>query len=226
MSRSTRNIGDIILWSGVSNLVLAGVFFLGWNFDTIRKTLLEHAAAVAPASVSQKVADPLALSRLQRQDNELLTKGPQRQLKGPLQMSVVPSSSQAPAIAVEEPGAPGVAADGGLVVEAASYEYGPEADGPQAMSPVLSKNPRTGQLEIGNFQTVSLDGDSDQCLALAETMLGDVGAPSDSLQVLSDSKLITMARICTANGAVLLTCRGGQITISPRKLKPNESCTS
>ena len=44
-------------------------------------------------------------------------------------------------------------------------------------------------------------------------------------KVLADSDAITVARICAANGSLVVTCRMDQITISPRRLKPNETCT-
>ena len=219
MRRSVRRIGNILLWSGVSNLVLAGVFFIGWNFENIRKAIHKQSSSTALAALPQKEPEPASVSRLQRQEDQHFTSGLQRHLKESLQMMVIPSSSIVSAVYGED--APGEKS----VTELDLDEEGYEAEGP-AMNPVLLKNSRTGQLEIGNFQTVSLTGGTDQCLALADTMLGDAGAPSNSLQVLSDSKLITIARICTANGAIILTCRGGQITISPRRLKPNERCES
>lgn len=220
MSGSTRRVFDIVLWSSLSNLVLLGAFFVGWNFDEIRASLAHHLQADA-ALAQPKAAKP------ERGDNELFTTGPQRQLKGELQLTAVAvqKEERPSAEPVEEPEAADVMT-GEDVVEAgfAAAETGPEAEQAQGMSPVLRMDRRIGKLEIGNFETVSMTGDSTQCLEMGYTMLGDAGAPDSSLEVLVKSKPVTMARICATNGAVIITCRANQVTISPRRLKPNESC--
>jgi hypothetical protein len=220
MRRSIRHIGNIFLWSGISNLVLAGFFLIGWSVQNIGKAVHRESPGAARLSHLRDMPQPVSGSRLQGKQDRQYPNGPQRQLKDSLSMTVVPRSDMLSGFMGEEP----EASEAGPVAEPSFYVEGSEAGGPQAMNPVLLRNARTGQLEIGSFETVSLDGGTDQCLALAETMLDDAGAPSSTLQVLSDSKLITIARICTSNGAIILTCRGGQVTVSPRKLKPNERC--
>ena len=220
MMTRVRRILDIVVWSSVTNLLLLGCFTVGWNFDEIR-----HHFARKPASsvaMSGKTTDPLSVSRYERRDNELLTKGPQRQLKGPLQITMVPAS--VPASQAE------VASDTGAEPEDAQGDgagegYGPE-DPSRVRSPVLRKDAKSGNLEIGNFATVSMNGSSADCLDMAYGLLQDAGAPRDRLKVLAESKAIVLARICAANGSLILTCRMDQITLSPRRLKPNESCTT
>jgi hypothetical protein len=180
--------------------------------------------------------DPLTASRRALQDNELLTRGPQRQLKGPLQFTLVPSTpAEAPVEASAE--APldvqtdaVAAADGSAEQDqgdgSGEITVGPEDPSAQlAKSPVLRRSQKNGDVEIGSFTTVSLPGSSSECLDTAYGLLDDAGASRDKLKVLAESRLITVARICAANGSLVVTCRSDQITISPRRLKPNENCT-
>ena len=226
MKGSTRRILDIVLWSSLSNLVLLGAFFVGWNFDEIRASLAGQLSG--PVAVNRAEAHPLGPAGPERGDNELFTNGPQRQLKGELQLTAIAlqkedTAAAAAAAAAEPEAADAMGVEDVPEAELTAIETGPEAG--QGMSPVLRMDRRIGKLEIGNFETVSLTGDSVQCLEMGYSMLGDAGAPESSLQVLARSKLITMARICATNGAVIITCRSNQVTISPRRLKPNESCS-
>ena len=103
---------------------------------------------------------------------------------------------------------------------------GPEDPAAQlAKSPVLRKGQKSGDVEIGSFNTVSLPGSSADCLDTAYGLLDDAGASRDKLKVLAESKMITVARICAANGSLVVTCRSRPDHLSPRRLKPNESCT-
>ena len=70
-----------------------------------------------------------------------------------------------------------------------------------------------------------MPGSSMTCLDTAYGLLEDAGARRDKLKELAESPAITVARICAANGSLVVTCRLDQITISPRRLKPNETCT-
>ena len=49
------------------------------------------------------------------------------------------------------------------------------------------------------------------------SMLGDVNSSSDLLDIMVASDEITISKICTANGSILITCRNGQISVSPRR---------
>jgi len=227
----SRRILDIVLWSSITNLILLGVFVAGWNFDGVRAYVIER---LDPAGIELAGGDDsLRLARPELQDNELLTSGPQRQLKGSLQMTLVPSSApegSAEPAAVPEP--VDVAMDEGAGVEpdqgdgSGDMTVGPEDPAAQLVkSPVLRRAQSGGGVEIGSFATVSLPGPSSECLDTVYGLLDDAGAPRDKLKVLADSPAIKVARFCAANGSIVVTCRMDQITISPRRLKPNESCT-
>lgn len=225
-SRS-RRILDIVLWSSITNVVLLACFVAGWNFDTLRGYVTGD---VAVAAMAGNVDAARPAFRPELQDNELLTRGLQRQLKGPLQITLVPSSTpevpeEAPAVdlASVEPEAPPEQDQGDGMGE---MTVGPEDPAAGLVrSPVLRKASNKGDVEIGNFTTVSLPGSSGECLETAYGLLEDAGASRDKLKVLAESSAITVARICAANGSLVVTCRADQITISPRRLKPNESCS-
>ena len=94
----------------------------------------------------------------------------------------------------------------------------------QLVSPILVKNAVNGQLSIGNFKSFSVAGSSDECLSVARTMLQDVGISTDRLSIVTASKQITIAKICASNGAVVISCRGQHITMSPRRSRPDDNC--
>lgn len=218
-----HRIRDIVVWSALTNLVLLGVFLAGWNFNQIRQSLAPRAEA--SRAVPAKRADPLAISRHERADNELLTHGPQRQLKGSLQLTLVPASAAAGEGTAEEMASAADApaeqdqGDGGDIT------VGPEDPAAALVrNPVLRRGKARGQVEIGSFTTVSLPGEAGDCLETAYGLLEDAGAPRSRLEVLAESAAITVARICASNGSLVVTCRLGQVTISPRRPKPNEAC--
>jgi hypothetical protein len=228
-----RRIFDIVLWSSITNLILLGVFMAGLNFDAIRSYAIER---LDPASAAAaRVAGSQPVGRAELQDNELLTSGPQRQLKGPLQITLVPSTAApeaTPTDATAEAQPVDVATADTASAEpdqgdgSGDMTVGPEDAAAQlSKSPVLHKGQKDGEMEIGDFSTVSLPGPISECLDTAYGLLEDAGASRDKLKVLADTKMITVARICAANGSLVVTCRSGQITISPRRLKPNETCT-
>lgn len=224
--RPSRRILDIVLWSSVTNVALLACFVAGWNYDAIKSYATGAPAVVAAVTGSDT---PAANARPELQDNELLTRGLQRQLKGSLQLTLVQSSvpeseDEAPPVelAAAEPEAPEQDQGDGT----GDITVGPEDPAAQLVkSPVLRKSATKGNVEIGSFTTVSLPGSSGECLETAYGLLDDAGASRDKLKVLAESSAITVARICASNGSLVVTCRMDQITISPRRLKPNESCT-
>lgn len=96
----------------------------------------------------------------------------------------------------------------------------------QAMAPMLTKDGRTGNLRIGQFRSMTMEGDMEQCLDTGYAMVQDIGLDTDAVDVLAATDSITIAKICAANGSVVITCRNNSIVISPRRAKPNDSCQS
>lgn len=92
------------------------------------------------------------------------------------------------------------------------------------VAPILRKNPVSGKLEIGNFEPLVLSGDSEQCVNMGYSMLGDAKSSSDLLDIMIATDEITIAKICAANGSIVLTCRNDQIAVSPRPARPDDKC--
>jgi hypothetical protein len=153
-------------------------------------------------------------------------------LKGPLQITLVQSSEPDTPPAPEAVPVAVAVADDAVVGEpdqgdgSGDITVGPEDPAAQlSKNPLLRRGQKSGDVEIGSFATVSLPGSSAECLDTAYSLLDDAGATRDKLKVLAESKMITVARICAANGSLVVTCRMDQITISARRLKPNDTCT-
>lgn len=94
-----------------------------------------------------------------------------------------------------------------------------------SVKPILAKNPRTGKLEIGNFRSLSLVGSAEDCLDFGHALLDDAMSSNDKLDIVTAVDEITIARICAINGSVIITCRAGQIAVSPRRSRPDDHCT-
>jgi len=92
------------------------------------------------------------------------------------------------------------------------------------IGPRLIRDPETGELTINSFDTMSFPVDSASCRQLGESILKDVKAPRTALRVLAENRLISVLRICANNGSVVLSCRNGMVTISPRRLRPDDGC--
>jgi hypothetical protein len=91
--------------------------------------------------------------------------------------------------------------------------------------PAMLRQSRGGRgIEIGNFRSATIDGDAEECVGLGYSMLSAVRAKEDLLDVMVANKQITIAKICAANGTVVLSCRNGKISISPRRARPDDSC--
>lgn len=91
--------------------------------------------------------------------------------------------------------------------------------------PILKKNRPAGSFEVGSFKSLSLTGTRDECFNMGYSMLSDADAPNEALEVVTDSEEISIAKICAPNGSVLIVCRNEQITISPRRPRPDDRCS-
>lgn len=84
---------------------------------------------------------------------------------------------------------------------------------------------KNNSIEIGNFHSVTMDGAADECLNIGYSMLSAAKANQDLLDVMVTNKQITIANICASNGKVVFSCRNGKISISPRRARPDDSCS-
>ena len=93
------------------------------------------------------------------------------------------------------------------------------------LSPLLR---RTGSgpadFEISRFGTAQMVGTAKECLEMGYSIVGSVRAPKEAFEMLISQSMITIGRICAANGSVLVTCRSNRISISPRRARPDDGC--
>lgn len=176
--------------------------------------------------------DPLALTRMYR-DNRLLsyvdfvvnrsTKQPYVEWEA---AAIEPAGASAdPAIVETSSGEDTALAS----LDGATGEGGPETpparDGVSKL-PSLYFDAAARKQVIGNFETRSFPGGHASCTEIAQSMAADARAGQDSLRVLGDTEEIKVIRICAANGNVVITCRNGRITVSPRRPRPDDGCNA
>ena len=229
-----REIVLVLFWSGISNLFLISVFF--WYagvklFPDIGLGIKPNDFVALPSD-----HDPLAGARLMRSDfglslyPSLETKG----RKQSLPLSVVPPSLSGSSWSAV------FSAD--RQVPKSDYVAEPDLQDGEDMTsmtpvtteearglhvaPILRKNESTGKLEIGSFKPVTFVGRTDECLIFGQSILGDVKVSPGLLNVLAQSDQITITKICASNGSVIMTCRNDQITISPRRPRPDDRCVA
>jgi hypothetical protein len=184
-------------------------------------------------------SDPAAISRLKRSDRAVATLSVTNNLaKTSYEAMVDPAQgrqepeSQAASAETAEAVAPDVIPDVGEdLLPEENYNEAPSVSGAETpektgkrVMPSLYFDKAKGQRVIGNFQTRSFPGESETCSEIGETMAKDASGSTGALQTLADTSAITVLRICAANGSVILTCRAGQVTISPRQARPDDKC--
>ena len=215
---------------GLSYILLVGFLAIGMYRETLRPLL----NFLGPQNISTAgmTPDPLAAARLLRSDNEMQSSKLQPARKGGLAMTRISLSG------ISIVNNSGIMASGFENDELANADSAPAQTATSTaintpateqvlglkIAPILRKDKNTGQLEIGNFKPMSLVGDSDECLNIGYSMLGDTGSSNDLLDVLTASDEITVAKICANNGSIVISCRGDQITVSPRRSRPDDKC--
>ncbi len=95
---------------------------------------------------------------------------------------------------------------------------------PEGVHPMLRAGLTSKSIEIGNFEPVTLAGGASDCIAVGQSLLSSAGGASTLLDILVSNPQITISRICASNGSVILTCRAGKMTISPRKANGIKAC--
>lgn len=244
-SRVSR-FGRYALLVGFSNLVFASAIAFSTNYPSFWSAVnffkpVNHTIAV-------EKSDLLAVSRLQRGDNEMMASLAMIPLKTGLNLTrvvrgavtvlgaaeLVPDSNYPMSEVTSGPETPGTDTysldEQDPIVEASASASGvsDKATPParQKVAPLLFKDKSTGRLQIGNFKSMTMAGGMDECLGLGQSMLGDIGTSTKRLDVMASSKQITIAKICANNGVIVISCRGQQITVSPRRFQFNDKCKS
>jgi hypothetical protein len=188
---------------------------------------------VAQTVIDQN-SDPAAVARLRRSD---------RLFAGAMVLTNEPAKASfetAAEAAVDEPisaapvsagGEEAIADIGEDLLPSENYGDGnsvsgveiPEKTGKRVL-PSLYYDAAKRQRVIGNFQTRSFPGESETCAEIGQSMAKDDSGNSSALQTLADTGAITVLKICAANGSVIISCRAGQVTISPRQARPDDKC--
>ena len=204
--RDRIEVWRIILWSGLTNLVLLSVFFVAQH---INLGLL--GGPKGPAEKSHFIVNPANAATTA----DLL--GPKGDFSaGTITVGKTEPDAEAPDdAATEEESTADLALSAGASVE--------DSETLRA-EPILRRSPQSGKLEIGSFKSLSVVGSPEDCLNFGNALLRDSGAANEKLDVVTAVHEITIARICAANGSVIITCRGGQISVSPRRSRPDDQC--
>ena len=187
----------IILWSGLTNLVLLSVFYFAQHLEL---RTFDAAGAKGPMAESSTVG---SMSRKDDFSAATLTVA-----------KTEPEPEGVDETATEESTADLALGAGASVDDSEKLRA----------APILRKSPQDGKLEIGNFKSLSLVGSPQDCLGFGDALLKDAGIVNEKVDVITAADEITIARICAANGSVVITCRGGQIAVSPRKSRPDDRC--
>ena len=237
-----RQLGRYALLVGFSNLLFAFAIAFSTNHQAFWSAL--HFFKPVNHSIAVEKSDLLAVSRLQRVDNDMLASLAIAPSKSGLNITRVELSritvenyeplsldDNYPVDGVtsgpETPDSATYALDQQIENDDPSLGVASSATAPesaQKVSPILLKDKTTGHLQIGNFKLFSMDGGIDECLKVGESMLGDVGFSKNQLNILVASKQITIGKICASNGVIVISCRSQQITISPRRFQVDDKC--
>lgn len=223
MRRDIRSDLDVMLWTGVFQLVILSTFLAGWALrDALTQGNSMQAVPIPPqlrqdaVPAEAPLPPPVMAERVPKVDLDI----PAPAAGENVSRKTADGDFGEPAGADE----PLEEAAGAFDQEEPGDVTGPEGRNGSAMGAILRMDRRNDSLRIGSFETVTLEGGAEQCLDMGRMLLEDAGAGEDRLEILAQSRAVTMARICASNGSVVITCRRGLITISPRRLKPSESC--
>jgi hypothetical protein len=200
--------------AGLSNIILVGLFAVAVDRQAIRPLIslfdLVSSTAAAP--------DSLNTTRAHRRDYKGLASNALLPRKGSLAMTRISSSSTS--IGSTD-------ASGEQIIDSTTlpFDASPSAEEVQGLkiAPILRKD-NAGELEIGNFKSLFLAGGTGECLEIGYSMLGDTHSSDDLLDIITATDQITIARICAKNGSVVISCRNEQITVSPRRSRPDDNC--
>ena len=214
-----RDVTRIICWTVTANLLALGLIVITLAF-TLRPELvgsiLNKVVSLHNTAEEPNAKSDLTVSFAFKNEDPLASLEPR---KTSLNLTLV-GKLEVEAESIVEEEAPAEMTDGesGL----ASEQF--EEVRAMAIEPILKAPDREGRVAIGSFKPISVSGSSDSCVSLGHSMLAEAKSSKTLLDVVIDTDAITIAKICTSNGAVFLTCRAGQITISPRRPRPDNGC--
>ncbi len=207
--RDRIEVWRIILWSGLTNLVLLSIFLAAQHIDL---RMFGAAHPKQPTEAGRAIRNPA--------NGASTVDGiPPKNDFSTSTMVVAKTETDAEAETVDEATTEESTADLALAA-------GASVDDSEALraTPILRKSAQGGKLEIGSFKSLSLVGSPEDCLSFGDALIRDAGVNDQKVDVVTNVSVITIARICAINGSVIITCRGGQIAVSPRKSRPDDQC--
>ena len=83
---------------------------------------------------------------------------------------------------------------------------------------------RDDGLWLNSFATKSMPLDADACAEIGEQIVSGLALPASAVERLAEEELMRQTRVCGVNGSMLITCYGGDATVSLRPPRHGDGC--
>jgi hypothetical protein len=83
---------------------------------------------------------------------------------------------------------------------------------------------RDDGLWLNSFATKSMPLDADACAEIGEAIVASLALPAGAVERLAEEDLMRQTRVCGDNGSMLITCYGGDATLSLRRPQHGDGC--
>lgn len=83
---------------------------------------------------------------------------------------------------------------------------------------------REDGLWLNSFATKSMPLDADACTEIGEAIVASLALPASAVERLAEEELMRQTRVCGVNGSMLITCYGGDATVSLRPPRHGDGC--
>lgn len=83
---------------------------------------------------------------------------------------------------------------------------------------------RDDGLWLNSFATRSMPLDALACAEIGEEIVSSLALPVSAVERLAEEELMRQTRICGVNGSMLITCYGGDATVSLRPPQHGDGC--
>jgi len=83
---------------------------------------------------------------------------------------------------------------------------------------------RDDGLWLNSFVTRSMPLDADACAEIGEAIVAGFALPASAVERLAEEELMRQTRVCGVNGSMLITCYGGDATVSLRRPQHGDGC--
>lgn len=83
---------------------------------------------------------------------------------------------------------------------------------------------RDDGLWLNSFATKSMPLDAVACAEIGEAIVAGLALPASAVERLAEEDLMRQTRVCGVNGSMLITCYGGDATVSLRPPRQGDGC--